>query len=103
MPNVETETYDRGLKEYIRKGSFLGWFVGSSCRYKRFCPALAALLSPVQIFFPHHHAVFHFIGPSSSKLGRQSCCITCLLICVSVLNVCNVTNGHPAEAFVYTD
>jgi hypothetical protein len=38
-------------------------------------------------FFPHHHAVFHFIGPSSSKLGRQSCCITCLLICVSVLNV----------------
>ncbi len=42
-------------------------------------------------FFPHH-TLFHFIcNPSPSKLGRQSCRVTCLLTCVSARNkICKV-------------
>ncbi len=40
------------LKEYIWKGSFLGWFVGLVVPVQEiFCPALAALVSPVQKYF----------------------------------------------------
>jgi hypothetical protein len=45
-----------------------------------FCPALAALVSPVQnIFFLTDITSLH-LSPSSSKLGRQSCWVACQLI-----------------------
>ncbi len=39
-----------GLKEYKCRGPFLVSSLGSSCWYKRFCSALAALVGPVQFF-----------------------------------------------------
>ncbi len=53
-----------------------------------FCPALAALVGPVQNIFPHR-TLFHFIcphgphPPASGHKERQSCRVACLLILVS--------------------
>jgi hypothetical protein len=41
-----------GIKEYIWKGFFLGWFVGLVAPVQRdFCPVLAALVGPAQNIF----------------------------------------------------
>jgi hypothetical protein len=72
------------LKEYKWKGSFLGRLVG------RFVPvqkifiyhALAAV-GPVQDIFFLPVLYFFNLSPSSSKLGRQSCRVACLVMCFS--------------------
>ncbi len=46
-----------------------------------FCPALAALVSPVQNIFLTAHFLTLLVIISSSNLGRQSCWVACL--CVS--------------------
>ncbi len=73
-----------GLKGYIWKGSFIGWFVGSPCRYKRFVSRLGcSSRSSTKCFFPLTVHYFQFIlSPSPRKLIRQSCCVACLLMCV---------------------
>ncbi len=51
---------------------------------KDFYPAEPALVSPVQkCFLPHPHTFSLYVAPSPSNLGRQSCRVACLLICVS--------------------
>jgi hypothetical protein len=65
----------------------LRWMVRWARRAVRrdFYSALVALVSPVQnIFFPLR-TIFHFMCPRRlcSNLGRQSCRVACLLICVS--------------------
>ncbi len=67
------------LKEYKWKGSFLSWLVcWVRCAGTRdFCPALVAVVGPVQNkFFLSVH--------SFSQLSRQSSWVTCLLISASV-------------------
>jgi hypothetical protein len=74
-----------GLMEYLHMNGVLPWygFLGSSCRYERFCPGLAALVDPVQIFCSSLHTFSLHLSLSPSKLGRQSCHVACLLIYVS--------------------
>jgi hypothetical protein len=55
-----------------------------------FYPALADLVGPVQnIFSLAIHSSVH-LSPSPRKLGRQSCWVACLLICVSGILTKNV-------------
>jgi len=75
---------------YIK--GILSWLVRWYCRAstRDFCPALAALVSPVHIIFPRG-TLFHLIWAyrPCSKLGRQSCRVACLLICVSAATACS--------------
>jgi hypothetical protein len=60
---VETEV-NGDPKSTNEKGSSLVGLLGLSCQYctRDFCPALAALVSPVQIFFPRR-TPFQFVCP----------------------------------------
>ncbi len=81
----------------------LPWLVHWACRAgtRDFCPASAALVSPVQNIFSSPCTTSIHLSPSPSKLDRQSCCVACLLICVSEstsgweynLLVCTFQNG----------
>ncbi len=53
--------------------------LGSLCLYKTFFPAFAAFVGQVQHFFssPPYTILLH-LSSSPSKLGRQSCYVTCL-------------------------
>jgi hypothetical protein len=55
------------------------------CWYKRFlfCFGWSSRPSTKYFFLTVHF--FNLFAPSPSKLGRQSCWVTCLLVCVSVL------------------
>ncbi len=73
-----------GLMEYKWRGFSLVGLLGSSCRYKRFFyPAFAALVSPVQNIFLLTAHFSTIASPLPRNLGRQSCRVACLLICVS--------------------
>jgi hypothetical protein len=67
--------------EYIRKGSFLDWFVGLVVPVQEIF-GLPWLLCSAQykIFFSSLDTVSFLLSPSPSKLGRQSCRVACLLI-----------------------
>ncbi len=62
-------------------GPFLGRFVGLVVPVQRLFSALASLVDPVHYFNP--------LSPSPSKLGRQPCWVSCLLMCVSGLDQLN--------------
>jgi hypothetical protein len=67
-------------------GRVLPWLgsLGSSCRYKRILSRLGCSSRPITNYFFLHYTLVHFIFSSlPRKLGRQSCRVTCLLICVS--------------------
>ncbi len=72
LPIVETET-NRGLQEYIWKGTFLGWlFSWARCASTReFCPALATLVGPIQNIFSSLYIVFF---PIVQQAGQFSSC-----------------------------
>jgi hypothetical protein len=77
--NVETEATGDS-KSTNERGSSLVGSSGSSCRYKRFCPALGCSSWPRQkIFFPHPYSISIHLSPSPSKLGWQSYLVACLL------------------------
>jgi hypothetical protein len=63
----------------------LSWLVRWACRAgtRDFCSALAALVGLVQkiCFLAVHN--FNAFVPSPSKMDRQPCWVTCLLVCVS--------------------
>jgi hypothetical protein len=64
----------------------LPWLFRWTCRTdtRDFCPALAALVGPVEnIYFLIIHYFNFFLSPSPSKLGRQPCWIACLFVHVS--------------------
>jgi hypothetical protein len=58
--------------------------LGSSCQYKRFLSCLGRSSQPRTISSAYTISL-HLI-PSPSKLGRQSCRVAYLLICVSALS-----------------
>jgi hypothetical protein len=49
--------------------SLVGW-LGLLCRYKSFCPALAALIDPVQIFFFLTVHYFNALVPIAQQAGQ---------------------------------
>jgi hypothetical protein len=61
------------------KGAF-PWLVRWTGLTRYFCPALSALVGPVQNIFLSPYTISSL---SSSKLGRQPCWVACLLVCVS--------------------
>jgi hypothetical protein len=66
------------------KRVFLGWFVGLIMPVQEiFYPAFAALASPVQNIFLLTAHFFTIASPLPRNLGRPSCRVACLLICVS--------------------
>jgi hypothetical protein len=77
---VESEMNDDS-KSTNERGPWLVGTLGSSYRYKRLFPALAALVSPVLNIFPRrtvHCFILCVSIPSNSNLGRQSCRDACL-------------------------
>jgi hypothetical protein len=48
-----------------------------------FWPALADLVSPVQNTFSSPYTISVHLSPSPSQLGRQSCLVASLFVCVS--------------------
>ncbi len=74
---IETEV-NRDTNERV-----LFYFVRRACRARDFCSVLAALVGPVQNIFSPPYTILFPLSPSPSKLGRQSCWVACLLICVS--------------------
>jgi hypothetical protein len=66
----------------------LPWLVRWACRAgtRDFYPVLAALVGQVPSIFSSPFAISLHFTPSPSKLCRQSCLVTSLLICVSVPN-----------------
>jgi hypothetical protein len=76
-----------GTQGIQMKGVF-PWLVRwAPCAGKKdFCPALVDAVSPVENMFFLTVQYFSSFVPLPSKLGRQSCWVTCLLICVSGRN-----------------
>ncbi len=73
---VETEVVNGDSKRTNYRGPSLVSSLDSSCRYNRFCPALAALVSPVLNIIFLTFSLYYCLSPA--KLGRQACWITCL-------------------------
>ncbi len=59
-----------GLKEYLRNGSFLGWFV-VPVQNKIFLFCLGCTGWPSTKFSFPHHTIFHFIGPHIPVVPRR--------------------------------
>ncbi len=76
---------------------FLPWLVTWACRAdtREFCPALSPTVGPVQNIFSSPHIISPHLSPLPSKLDRQSCCVACLLKCVS-------GNAVSAPVFYYS-
>ncbi len=96
--NVETEANGDSGSTYSMKGVLpwlVRWVRGAGTR--DFSPALAALVGPVQNIFLSPYTSLLDLSPSYSQLGRQSCRVVCLLICVFGNNVLRDTEafGHP--------
>jgi hypothetical protein len=82
---VEIEANEVSRSTYERGPSLVG-LLDSSCRYKiiLFClGGCSSRPSTKYFFFLTAHCFTSFVHIGSSKLGRQSCRIACLLICVS--------------------
>ncbi len=62
-----------GLKEYIWKGSFLGWFVGLGVPVQEiFVLPCQLYTAQYKIYFPHH-TIFHFMCPHHPASLAGSC------------------------------
>jgi hypothetical protein len=79
---VETETNGDSKSTYERGPSLVG-SLGSLCRYKRFMSCLGCSGQPSTKCFSSPYISTLHLSPSRSKLGRRSCQVACLLICVS--------------------
>ncbi len=81
---VETELQSMGTQRVQMKGSFLCWFVGLVVPVQDFFVQPCLLQSAqYKIFFSSPYIISIHLSPSPNKLGRQSCWITCFLVCVS--------------------
>jgi hypothetical protein len=63
----------------------LPWLVRTACRAgtRAFISALTAVVGPMHNIFFLALYYFNSFVPPPSKLGRQSCRVACLLVCVS--------------------
>jgi hypothetical protein len=75
---------DKKLIEYKSKGSFFGWFVGHIVLIQETfaLPWLPKLVQLKRFFLTIHY--FNSFVPIAQQLGRQSCRVACLFVCVSV-------------------
>ncbi len=73
-----------GTQRVQMKG-VLPWLFRWACAAgtRDFCPALAALIGPVQNIFSSPYTISMPLSLSPSKLGRQLCWVACLLVSVS--------------------
>ncbi len=113
LQTVETEANGDSRSTHEKDPSLIG-SLGSSCRYKRFLSCLGCYNRPSTKYFFLHRTLFHFIfplrpaswagscagfnicfclSPLPSKQGRQSCWVTCLLICASGANNIEKASG----------
>ncbi len=69
-------------KSTNERGPCLVGLLGLSCRYKRFLFCLGCSSRP-GIIFSSPYTISIPLAPSPSMLGRQSCWVACLLVCVS--------------------
>jgi hypothetical protein len=61
-----------------------GLSLGLSCKYKHLLSCLGYSGRPsTKYFFPSRTLISVHLSPSHSKLGRQSCRVACILMCVS--------------------
>ncbi len=104
----EREKLERGgpwLKEDKWKRSFLGSFVRWACCAGLFCLG-CSIVGPVRNIFPSPY-IFQFLFPHNpcSKLSRQPCWVTCLLVCVSDLktdkNTLRIQRWHFWTVYVF--
>jgi hypothetical protein len=70
-------------------GPLLGRFVGLVVPVQRLFSALTSLVGPVQDIFSSLYTISTPLSPSPSKLGRQPCWVSCLVVCVSGLDQLN--------------
>ncbi len=108
---VETEA-NGNVESTIERGPSLDGSLACRGGTRYFCPALAALVSPVPYFFSSLPDTL-YLSPSPSNLGMQSCRVACLLICDSGVHYSlhiykpNLTTGRPfmyhAELFSVKD
>jgi len=85
-------------------GFFLGSFAGLVAPVQEiFCSALAALVGPVRnIFFPSPYTILINLSSSPSKLGRQPCWLTCLVVCVSgIYHYTVFLKSHPSHSIFF--
>ncbi len=68
-----------GLNEYKWKGFFFGWFTGLFLQVEK----IVVLLLSRKYFFSLSYTISIHLSPSPSILGRQSCRVAWLLMCVS--------------------
>jgi hypothetical protein len=82
---VETEANGDWSKwSTNERGPSLVGLLGSSCRYKRFLSCLGYSGQPSTThFFSSLHTFSLYVSPSVINLGRQSCRVACLFLCVS--------------------
>ncbi len=95
MLTVETEVngYSKSTNE---RGPSLAGSLGLSCRNKRFLYRLGCSSWPsIFIFFLTVYPISIHLSPSPSKLGRQSCWVASILVCVFVSNCLIVTYTTP--------
>ncbi len=84
-PLLTVETKVNGdSKSTNERGPSLVSSLGMSCRYKRFCFALTALVGQIQHVFSPPYTISIPLSQSLTKLGKQPCWVACILICVSV-------------------
>jgi hypothetical protein len=85
-PTVETEVMGN---QRVQMKEVLLWL--DRCVFREgtrdFCSALAALVSTEQNIFSSPNTISIHLSPAPSKLGRQSCWVACLFVCVSEKNI----------------
>jgi hypothetical protein len=74
----------------MKKGALFWWVRWTHRADTRdFGPTLAALVSQAQNIFSSLITFSLHLSPSPSQLGRQSCRVACLIICVSDFFLCS--------------
>jgi hypothetical protein len=90
---VENEVNGDSKRTNERGPSLFG-SLGLSCWYKRFLFCLGCSSQPsTKYFIPLLYTISIPWSPSPSKLGRHSCWVACLLVCVSLWG----TVGKPRQ------
>ncbi len=98
-----------GLMEYKWKGPFLGYFIGLVVPV-RFLSCLGCSSRPSSNIFllTGHYSITLQLSPSTSKLGRQSCCAAWFfmwafqdqLLTMAAIGTCNTLHEEPALTFL---